>query len=75
MTTRARGRYIAAMLPPDRRARLVLPIAVVALSLWRLSYAWVPAAGHNPPWVGILVPVAEIGAIVLGIAPSGSARW
>ncbi len=68
MTTPVAGGYIAAMLAPDRRARLVLPIAVVALVLWPLSYAWIPAAGHNPPWVGILVPLAEIGAIVLAIA-------
>lgn len=68
MTTPAGARYIAPMLQPDRRARLVLPIAVVALLLWPLSYAWIPAAGHNPAWVGMLVQVAEIGAIVLAIA-------
>lgn len=67
MTTATRGGYIAAM-QPDRRARLVLPIPVIALLLWPLSYAWVPTAGRNPAWVSVLVPVAEIGAIVLGIA-------
>ena len=65
---RVAGRYISAMPRPDRRARLVLPIAIFAVLLWSLSSAWNPAAGHDPAWVGILVPVAEIGAILLAVA-------
>jgi hypothetical protein len=53
---------------PDTRRRWVLPLAVSALVLWPLSFAWVPAAGHNPFGVLVLVPVAEIGAIVLAMA-------
>ena len=52
---------------PSRSARWALPIAVLALLLWPLSFAWVPAAGHNPAWVLILVPVAEIAAMILAI--------
>ena len=55
-------------MPSDSRARLALPLAVIALILWPLSFAWIPAAGHNPPWVLTLVPLAEIGAIILAIA-------
>ena len=52
---------------PSRSARWVLPIAVLGLLLWPLSFAWVPAAGTNPEWVLRLVPLAEIGAMVLAI--------
>jgi hypothetical protein len=52
----------------DARARWVLPLAVLALVLWPLSFAWIPAAGHNPDWILRLVPLAEIAAIVLAIA-------
>jgi hypothetical protein len=52
----------------DRGARMALPIAIVALLLWPLSYAWIPLAGRNPDWVLTLVPIAEIGAIVLAVA-------
>jgi hypothetical protein len=52
---------------PDRRARWVLPLAVVALLVWPLSYAWIPNAGRNPAWVLTLVPVAEIGAMLLAV--------
>lgn len=55
-------------MPSDRRARLVLPLAAIALIVWPLWFAWVPAAGRNPSWVLILVPLAEIGSIVLAIA-------
>ena len=52
----------------DRRARLVLPMAIAALALWPLSYAWIPSAGRNPDWVVVLVPLAEIAAILVAIA-------
>ena len=52
----------------DARARWVLPLAVLALVVWPLSFAWIPAAGHNPGWILTLVPLAEIAAIVLAIA-------
>ena len=52
----------------DTRARWVLPLAVLALVLWPLSFAWIPAAGHNPAWILALVPLAEIAAILLAIA-------
>jgi hypothetical protein len=52
----------------DARARWVLPLAVLALVLWPLSFAWIPSAGHNPGWILTLVPLAEIGAIVLAVA-------
>ena len=50
-----------------RIAGLTLPIAVLGLLVWPLSFAWVPAAGHNPEWVRLLVLIAEIGAVVLSI--------
>jgi hypothetical protein len=31
--------------------------------VWPLSYAWIPNAGNNPGWIGLVVPVAEWGAI------------
>jgi hypothetical protein len=43
-------------------------MAIVALILWPLSFAWIPAAGSNPDWVLTLVPLAEIAAILLAIA-------
>ena len=52
----------------DRRARLVLPMAIAALALWPLSFAWIPSAGRNPDWVLVLVPLAEIAAILVAIA-------
>ena len=45
-----------------------MPMAIVALILWPLSFAWIPAAGNNPDWVLVLVPLAEIAAILLAIA-------
>lgn len=43
-------------------------MAIFALLLWPLSYIWIPAAGHNPDWVLVLVPLVEITAILLAIA-------
>ena len=43
-------------------------MAILALAVWPLSFAWVPAAGSNPDWVLTLVPLAEIAAILLAIA-------
>lgn len=47
-----------------RRARWA---GIGALLLWPLTYAWMPLAGRGPAWVFVLVPVAEIGAVVLGL--------
>jgi hypothetical protein len=52
----------------DRRAQLVLPMAIAALALWPLSYAWIPSAGRNPDWIAVVVPLAEIAAILMAIA-------
>ena len=52
----------------DSRARWVLPFAVLALVLWPISFAWIPAAGNDREWVLSLVPLAEIAAILLAIA-------
>lgn len=48
-----------------RRARRA---GIGALLLWPLSYAWIPLAGRNPGWLLVLVPLAEIGGVVLGLA-------
>jgi hypothetical protein len=48
--------------------RLAFVLGVVGLLVWPLSYAWIPTAGRNPYWVGVLVPVAEWGAIACAIA-------
>jgi hypothetical protein len=40
---------------------------MAALLLWPLSYAWIPLAERSPGWVFVLVPIAEISAVVLGI--------
>ena len=50
-----------------RQARLALFVGAVGLLVWPLSYAWIPNAGHNPGWIGVLVPVAEFGAIACAI--------
>jgi uncharacterized YccA/Bax inhibitor family protein len=49
------------------RARRARRAGIAALVLWPLSYAWIPLAERSPGWVFVLVPLAEIGAIVLGI--------
>ena len=48
--------------------RLAVGLGVISLGLWPFSYAWIPTAGQNPIWVGILVPVAEWGAVACAIA-------
>lgn len=50
------------------RARFGLLLGVVGLLVWPLSYAWIPNAGHNPDWIGWVVPMAEWGAIACAIA-------
>ena len=70
------------------RARRARRAGIAALLLWPWSYAWIPLAERGPGWVFVLVPLAEIGAIVLGImaiwggvhsksgeAESPTARW
>ena len=49
----------------DRRARLVLPIAILALLLWPLSYILTRTTGPGPDPGPALGPVVEIAAIVL----------
>lgn len=49
------------------QARLALVLGIVGLLAWPFSYAWVPNAGHNPAWVGWLVPIAEWGAVACAI--------
>ena len=49
----------------DRRARLVLPIAIVALLLWPLSYLTVRTTGPGRDPGVMLAPLLEIAAIVL----------
>jgi hypothetical protein len=44
-----------------------LLLAVISLLAWPVSYAWIPSAGHNPAWIGVIVPVAEWGAIASAI--------
>jgi hypothetical protein len=48
-------------------ARTARRAGIAGLLLWPLSYAWIPLAERNPAWVLVLVPLAEIGAVVLGI--------
>jgi len=43
-------------------------MAILALAVWPLSFAWIPAAGRNPDWILTLVPLAEIAAILLAVA-------
>jgi len=50
-----------------RQDRLAFLIGVVGFLVWPLSYAWIPNAGHNPDWIGVLVPIAELGAIACAI--------
>jgi hypothetical protein len=49
------------------RARRARRAGIAALLLWPLSYAWTPLAERSPGWVFVLVPLAEISAVVLGI--------
>jgi hypothetical protein len=41
---------------------------MAALLLWPFSYAWIPLAERSPEWVFVLLPLAEISAVVLGVA-------
>jgi hypothetical protein len=50
------------------RARRARRAGIVSLLLWPLSYAWIPLMDRSPGWVFVVVPLAEIGAVVLGIA-------
>jgi hypothetical protein len=50
------------------QARIGLSLGVVGLLVWPLSYVWIPNAGHNPDWIGWVVPMAEWGAIACAIA-------
>ena len=49
----------------QRQGRLSAGLALIALLLWPLSYAWVPMAGRNPGFILVLVPIAEIGSLLL----------
>ncbi len=51
-----------------QRDVLALFLGVVGLLVWPLSYAWIPNAGHNPAWIGWVVPIAEWGAVACSIA-------
>ena len=67
----------------DRRARLVLPIAIFALMLWPLSYVSMRTTGPGPgpalgPLVEILAIVLASVAIWLGMfvtRDGGNTRW
>jgi hypothetical protein len=48
----------------QRQGRWSARLAVIALLLWPLSYAWVPMAGRNPGFIIVLVPIAEIGSLL-----------
>ena len=52
----------------QRQGRWSAGLAVIALLLWPLSYAWVPMAGRNPGFIMVLVPIAEIGSLLLASA-------
>lgn len=52
----------------QRRGRLSAGLALIALLLWPLSYAWVPMAGRTPGFILVLVPIAEIGSLLLASA-------
>jgi uncharacterized membrane protein len=43
-------------------------MAIFALILWPLSFAWIPSAGRNSDSVLTLVLLVEIAAILLAIA-------
>ena len=43
-------------------------MAILALLIWPLSFAWIPAAGKNADWILTLVPLIEIAAILLAVA-------
>ncbi|MGZ9160396.1 MAG: hypothetical protein ACXW4T_04445 [Candidatus Limnocylindrales bacterium] len=53
---------------PVREGRSALFLGVVGFLVWPLSYAWIPNAGHNPVWIGLVVPIAEWGAVACSIA-------
>jgi hypothetical protein len=48
--------------------RVALAPGIFALLVWPLSYAWIPSAGRNPDWIGVMVPIAEWGSIVCAVA-------
>jgi len=60
--------FVARILGCVQLARVGFLLGLVGLLAWPLSYAWVPSAGHNPAWIGVVVPIAEWGAIACAIA-------
>jgi hypothetical protein len=50
------------------RARRARRAGIAALLLWPFSFAWIPLAERSPWWVLALVPLAEVGAVVLAVA-------
>ena len=50
-----------------RQANVGLLLGVIGLFAWPLSYAWIPNAGSNPDWIGVVVPLAEWGAIACAL--------
>ena len=48
-------------------ARVGFALGLIGLLAWPLSYAWIPSAGHNPDWIGVVVPLAEWGAIACAV--------
>ncbi len=50
------------------KARAALALGIVGLVVWPLSYAWIPSAGSNAAWIGVMVPIAEWGAIGCAVA-------
>jgi hypothetical protein len=50
-----------------QQAKVGLVLGVIGLFAWPLSYAWIPSAGNNPEWIGVVVPLAERGAIACAL--------
>jgi hypothetical protein len=60
-----------------RQANIGLALSVVSLILIPFAYAWIPAAGHNPDWMGFVVPIGEWGGLACAVAAiwlGGNAR-
>ena len=52
----------------QRQGRWSAWLGLIAVVLSPLSYAWVPMAGRNPGFILALVPIAEIGSLLLASA-------
>ena len=51
-----------------RRANVGLGLGLFSFVLWPFAYVWLLAPCNNPDWFGVMIPVAEWGALICALA-------